>query len=125
MGLLAHQATNGDPCTTVCQYFDCGRCPHYQRLRKVPSNFDSEILQSIPAHEGLCSVMMQISSSNGMPLRILPFVIHLLTAKDVLKIRKTSEVWDELKRRYPAGRQIDIEKLTEDVKQKLKEYGLL
>jgi len=55
----------------------------------------------------------------------MPFIIHLLTAKDVLQVRKTSEVWEELKHKYPASRGIDIEKLAEDVKQKSKEYGLL
>lgn len=36
MFLLLHKATNGDPCTTGCAYYDGGRCPDYRKLN-VPA----------------------------------------------------------------------------------------
>lgn len=126
MGLLAFQETDGDPCTTICQYYDCGACPHYQRLKEVPADFDSEIPRTISTHPGLCCLMMRISASSVIPLRLLPFGIHLVTASDALQIRTAKEMWEEILRSYPnKKKRIDAEKLAADIERKLRSRGLI
>jgi len=36
MGL--HEATNGDPCTTGCTWFDGGKCQEYQRVTNLSAH---------------------------------------------------------------------------------------
>lgn len=36
-----HQATNGDPCTTGCAYFNGGKCPAYRKLT-IPSKPEAQ-----------------------------------------------------------------------------------
>lgn len=41
MFLGIHAATNGDPCTTGCAYFNGGKCPAYRKLT-IPAKVEAQ-----------------------------------------------------------------------------------
>ncbi len=114
------------PCTTGCAYYKRGRCASHQRLKKVPPNFESLVVSSIRDHMWLSVLAMHLTASAGIHAGMLPFMLHLLASdEDPLQIHDGNDMWDYLKKHYPAkGGGIDDSKLAEAIRQKLKEISL-
>ena len=54
--IAIHHATNGDPCTTGCAWFDNGKCPAYKALTKppvVPSSPQGETVRAAAQRLGV------------------------------------------------------------------------
>lgn len=121
---MVYGSTHGDPCTTGCHHYKKGGCPSYQRLRRVPLDFDSQVMSLCRNNMGLLTLTLALQEFGATSAGV-PIALHLLTTNYPLQIQDPSDLWDALKRLYPHQGGIDCETLAADINKKLKEIGLL